>query len=160
MQQSQKATDPAPLDLAAIRARCDAATPGPWHIWRDLDYRGYYTVGDAAGVLTPERPETDECNPTAHVYIEPDAEFIARAREDIPALLAALDAAQAQLDLLGKSYEQVADERVEYAARLDAVRTVLDRLSGRYTVGPSNYLRVLSLYEQDIRRALNGDTDA
>lgn len=67
--------------IAAVTARrelAQAATPGPWAIWRDLDHQGFYTVGDEAGVIPEGAVETDgECNPTAHVYVEPDAAFIA-----------------------------------------------------------------------------------
>jgi hypothetical protein len=67
--------------IAAIRQRlalAEAATPGPWAIWRDLDHQGFYTVGDAAGVIPDGATITEgECNPTAHVYIEPDAALIA-----------------------------------------------------------------------------------
>lgn len=67
--------------VAALQARLEvarAATPGPWAIWRDLDHQGFYTVGDEAGVIPEGQQETeDECNPTAHVYVEWDAKFIA-----------------------------------------------------------------------------------
>ena len=76
-------------ERAAIQGRADAATEGPWAVWRDLDDQGFYTVGDEAGVLEPGE-STDECNPTARVYVEPDAGFIAHAREDIPKLLTEL----------------------------------------------------------------------
>ena len=66
---------------AALRARLDvarAATPGPWAIWRDLDHQGFYTVGDEAGVIPEGQQMAEgECNPTAHVYVEWDARFIA-----------------------------------------------------------------------------------
>jgi ribosomal protein S18 acetylase RimI-like enzyme len=66
---------------AAVRERmavAQAATPGPWAIWRDLDFQGFYTVGDEAGVIAEGEVYIEgEVNPTAHVYVEPDAEFIA-----------------------------------------------------------------------------------
>ena len=60
-----------------LAARVAAATEGPWDRWRDIDHRGFYTVGDKDGVLTDSRPFTEECNPVANVYIEPDANYIA-----------------------------------------------------------------------------------
>jgi hypothetical protein len=59
--------------LKEIRARCEAATPGPWGVRIDKDslfpvqYSGW--VG----------------------YENADAEFIANAREDIPMLLAEIE---------------------------------------------------------------------
>lgn len=75
-----------------IRARAEAATQGPWAIWHDLDHRGFTTVGDAESydeILA--NGECEESNPTAHVYVEEDAEFIAHAREDVPWLLEHVD---------------------------------------------------------------------
>jgi len=79
-------TDP---DLDAIEQRAKAATPGPWAVWHDLDRQGFKTVGDAHSYQEIlDSGETEECNPTAHVYTDEDAEFIAHARTDVPALLA------------------------------------------------------------------------
>jgi len=91
------------LDLAAIKARADAATPGPWDIWRDLDAQGFYTVGEASGVIPEGEVWVDgEHNPTAHVYVIADAEFIAHARTDVPALLARI----AELEAERRGYER------------------------------------------------------
>lgn len=62
----------------AIRARADAATPGPWGWYNDK--AGIYAHGDdvfAVGLGGYEDIFSDE-----------DADFIANAREDVPALLA------------------------------------------------------------------------
>ena len=79
-----------PEELAAIRARAEAATPGPWD-------------GVPGRCILP-----DDWNHryTAHQVIEgciynPNAEndhaFIAHAREDIPALVAEVERLQAEL---------------------------------------------------------------
>ena len=57
--------------LQEIQARCEAATAGPWH-----------REGDAIA-------ETDNYELGVVPYL-PDAEFIAHARTDVPALVAAL----------------------------------------------------------------------
>ena len=59
------------LDLEAIKARCELATPGPWEA-RD----GYVWRGDTslAGTLRPA-----------------DASFAAAARTDVPALVAEVE---------------------------------------------------------------------
>jgi hypothetical protein len=77
-----------PEQLAAIKARADAATPGPWEsattgVWSDIE--GDLWVAD-----------------TSHDY---DAAFIAHAREDVPALLAEVDKWRARAE---KAEAQVA----------------------------------------------------
>lgn len=76
-------------ELAAIEARLAAATEGPW-IYRDI-IGGYHNVtrnawdvaSCGAGDLDPEDGDRDE-------QAARNAEFIAHAREDVPALLAAV----------------------------------------------------------------------
>lgn len=63
-------------DLKAIRARAEAATPGPWHASAIMD-------GDRMGVVDGQnRVVCREAWSLAQ-----DARFAAHAREDIPALL-------------------------------------------------------------------------
>ena len=77
------------IDLKAIEKRYSRATEGPWAIWHDLDHQGFKTVGDAQSYAEVVSDGfTEESNPTAHVYTDADAEFIAHAREDVPALVA------------------------------------------------------------------------
>lgn len=70
--------------LADIRERELLATEGPWIRWTDQDkipgWDGFYVVGDDVA-------EGEDCNPTARVYTDTDADFIAQARQDIPDLL-------------------------------------------------------------------------
>lgn len=71
--------------LQAIRARCEAATPGPW-IASEVEPRGLSSVtavGDNWGVFT----KIGERKPRQYATPEADAAFIAHARTDIPALL-------------------------------------------------------------------------
>ncbi|WP_032368565.1 hypothetical protein [Rhodococcoides fascians] len=74
-----------PGEFAAIEARLAAATPGPWTVERWEDFAGkqsYYVDG----VLRwREHLNTLSCEGDKDT-----AEFIAHAREDIPALLAAV----------------------------------------------------------------------
>jgi len=62
--------------LAEIEARCEAATKGPWSVYvcgiRSLGY-------DVDGPEEGNRGQFER---------QEDAEFIARAREDVPALIA------------------------------------------------------------------------
>ena len=81
-------------DLDAIRARCDAATPGPWKV---QDHDGWYWV------VVKDDDEDDGWMPDAvfddgsagaeyAATCKPhDREFLVAARTDIPALLAYID---------------------------------------------------------------------
>lgn len=82
--------------LAAIRDRCEAATEGPWEkiterpggrLWQNIRvvaFDGKYTI----------------CGDT----VIADAEFIAAARTDVPALL---DEIERMRGLLGEAYEEL-----------------------------------------------------
>ena len=69
-----------------IRARVAAATEGPWEV---VDLIGSRPA--AASVWTAEAGELDVC--LSEEACPADAQFIAHARQDIPALLAVADAA-------------------------------------------------------------------
>ena len=72
--------------LDEIQARADAATRGPWSIWRSgTDYPQSVVANDDGLSLVAET-FTGPQHPAA------DAEFIAHARTDVPALGAALRA--------------------------------------------------------------------
>lgn len=87
----------APLDLDAIKARVDAATPGPWWAWdRGVGWHiaiGEPTEGTWGGParLLPASERTD-------IGREADAEFIAAARQDVPALIAEVERLRALVE--------------------------------------------------------------
>jgi hypothetical protein len=106
----------------AIRARAEAATPGPW------DWYGYGETGRTLYLDNSPYHDlnvlktTDDWPPT-----DADAEFIAHARSDVPALLDALDAAEAEIERLRATYGLDRDDkhpciRVEAYLRLEAER--------------------------------------
>ena len=75
------------LDLAAIRQRVEKATEGPW-------YTGFDYEKHDPTVIAPGYIEHTIDYPLDEVGLEngkADAEFIAHAREDIPALLAEIE---------------------------------------------------------------------
>lgn len=80
--------------LEAIRKRVEAATPGPWN-WRKLDGEPFET--EMPSLVSPEGDVMDfgYCATFYPVQGTPpedaDAEFIAHAREDVPALLAEIE---------------------------------------------------------------------
>ena len=93
---------PDPLDLAAIRRRCEQATSGPWfHYWNK--YRGVY---DTEGSLLFDVNTN---------VADSDAIFIAHARQDLPALLDALEAAVKVVEA-GKKLEAAYDDPGRFLA--------------------------------------------
>jgi hypothetical protein len=97
-----------PEELAAIKERLAAATPGPWDAVWEVCYgwevraaaaeRPGYESGSLAAVWKRDRGDSD-------LLAQPDAEFIAHAREDVPALVAEIERLQHMLD-----WELEADE--------------------------------------------------
>lgn len=80
--------------IAEIKARAEAATPGPW----------YHVLSAIVGTTT--RPDDDNttciCNTEwgNATNVQPNAEFIAHAREDVPALLEEVERLLARGDWL------------------------------------------------------------
>ena len=106
-------TDPVePPDLDAIRERCDAATPGPWDArWAEPNDKPdrlakvilLSTKHDRQSA-TSSRFTQSSSSPAMSRFFgngltsKDNALFIAHAREDVPALAAALVAARAERD--------------------------------------------------------------
>ena len=85
--------EPLDLDLDAIEARCEAATPGPW-------YHNHDSGEDDGGAW--ENPTSDVVDGLGSHLIDAgelaDAAFIAHARTDVPALVAELRVARRERD--------------------------------------------------------------
>jgi hypothetical protein len=79
------------LDLDAIRARAEAATVGPWEFFVD-QHR------DCGTVLRFGSQHIDICHFSPNM--EDDAEFIAHARADVPALIAEVEGLRAEVTAL------------------------------------------------------------
>lgn len=81
------------VDVAAIQARADAATPGPWTTRAD-GADGFYTADDyydidgADDATVAYGGAFEDGGPHVGACSRVDAEFIAHARTDVPALLA------------------------------------------------------------------------
>ena len=76
------------LDLDAIKARCEAATQGPWKV-AEPGYR--VARDDGTGFLVASTFMATDSRDL------PDATFIAHARTDVPALVAEVDRLRAEL---------------------------------------------------------------
>jgi hypothetical protein len=76
-------------ELQAIKERCEKATPGPWSI-SILDGVSYSMTDDAGRSFT-QHWKAYYMSPDNYKLVALDAEFIAHAREDVPALLAEIE---------------------------------------------------------------------
>lgn len=101
--------------LAAIRARADAATPGPWE-WHEGDLltednfsRQHSSMFSSVLHLTDDAQGVNDLVSWEYVRSVEDAEFIANARADIPALLAHIDALEAERDALQQAVNEAWD---------------------------------------------------
>ena len=96
------------IDRDQLRALAAAATPGPWVAgeprgWGDNDDEPQSDIDTPAGVLTWD-------DHGGEVFKPDDAEFIAAARNALPALLDALDQAEARIraarDVLNRARDE------------------------------------------------------
>lgn len=90
-------------ELDEMRARCDAATPGPWHTYQE-------ELSKAAGI---------ENNYAGHIcggceyegyFAGPDADFVAHARTDLPRCIKEIQALKAVQDALTETCDRYAQE--------------------------------------------------
>ena len=107
------------LDIKAIRARCEAATPGPWgHCQGDRVNDVFSTIPrEVFRDVEDAEPTTAPCGDIG------DAEFIAHARTDVPWLCEMLLEAAAIIDTLDDcmSVDRM-EARPGYGGRIDAER--------------------------------------
>lgn len=109
-------------DLDEIKKRADAATPGPWE--KDLFKDTYIRI-----VTRDELPET--INGIAGIghmeagpEVEADAEFIAHARQDVPALLAYIEWLEDQNQSLHDTIEVAADALIDGWLCVEAAKKI------------------------------------
>ena len=107
------------IDLGVIRKRADAATPGPWRQEKNI----------AWGEKLDVAPEIAFCQQ------ENNAEFISRAREDIPALL----------DEIGRLTEQLAAATRER----DAAKSDIEEIMG-YPYGEARCLVCENYHDDEV----------
>lgn len=142
------------IDLDAIEARANAATEGPWVVkhepaWEadDVQHPDVITVG-AQMWEGDDEPMTVCLVSTDHeddpVDVLGDAEFIAHARTDVPALVALVRAKQSWIDGAKVDMAAMEEERAKALAAVrrlredadegDALRTKLADLLSRTAV--------------------------
>lgn len=87
-----------PADLAAIRARANAASPGPWR-----------ALGSDRDILGPEGPVWTQVIVSTDVVFIEDAAFIAASRVDVPVLLDEVERLRAEIEAI---YERIEERRI------------------------------------------------
>ena len=100
--------------LAAMRARCEVATPGPWvAVSRSSDEQDddYFLGWEIDGPRDAYRGQFAR---------RADAEFIAHARADVPALLAVVEAAVARQTAEDNINRALGERRYHKLAALEA----------------------------------------
>lgn len=106
-------------ELAEIQGRVDAASPAPWHVARGWDGEPYAAVRANGGLDTSLASMLTPGVTPGGGYREPEerplknAEFIAHARDDVPALLAEVRS----LRLTAAKVREYAEDRAAYGRR-------------------------------------------
>lgn len=112
------------LDLDTIRARCEAATPGPW------DPAEALAALFARGTLE-------------------DAAFVAHAREDVPALLARVDELEATVAQAGAAIAGIGRERDALRAAVEKAHGYLEVWANSPDDLRGNIARALAVLGKD-----------
>lgn len=120
-----------PINVAALNALCDAATPGPWEIADEIDgwRRGRRTVvkaGVPGGASRKRVVTVDQTRDHHDKDAEDNVAFIAAARTALPALLAEVERLQAALVATRKPAPDP-----EHPERLAAAHQVIEGLRAR-----------------------------
>jgi cell division protein FtsB len=97
-----------PLDLDAIQARCDTATPGPW--WND-GHEIYQ--GEHVGIPAMSTWIGETCTVSLPDYGDANGAFLANARQDVPALLARVRELEAENQQLADHADELTTEIAE-----------------------------------------------
>lgn len=115
MASSPTLSDIAAIDLEAIAARCEAATPGPWEVIEDQQVE---TVWLNAATPTDDKPIA-LFDYRSGIANRANAHFVAQARQDVLVLLAAMRSMQQRIqDLLEANNREIA-QRVEAKRQLE-----------------------------------------
>lgn len=103
--------------LAEIRERAEAASPGPWERGLNEWAVQISSVFWGDGRLLAEMNilnEADMVDPVAYERSEPNAEFIAHAREDVPWLLAEVVRLMAEREAREAALTRIRDNAVAW----------------------------------------------
>jgi hypothetical protein len=143
-----------PEQLNAIKARVEAATPGPWHTSK-YQVLALNERGECVGAVTAYDADDELLDGENYT-------FIAHARTDIPMLLAEVERLQKALDQecrlngAGASREaRLMAERDEAKAEAARCREAMERIQS--TAGHSDAAEGCRIIIEIARQALKGD---
>ncbi|MFJ6210568.1 ead/Ea22-like family protein [Lysinibacillus sp. NPDC092081] len=134
--------------LNAIKERVGNATPGEWRSMDTGHVRTHYSVGNEEEFV-------------AHTYDVNDAEFIANAHKDVPALVAEVERLQKRLAQTEKCYEIMEKATFKATDKINSFKKALE-----FYASENNHFRAdmhaESLVMQDAgekaRQALGGES--
>ena len=149
------------IDRDQLRELAKNATPGPWTVEHGSDWGLDGRQVPQSSVSRADRATITWDDHGGEVFVPADAEFIAAARQAVPALLDMLDQAEAERDWNLRSSRLSKEERIRANARadqaeverdqaraqVDRVQALLDRIEG------GGYSTVTTT---GLRRALEG----
>jgi hypothetical protein len=121
-------------ELAAIKARVEAATPGPWEASWSTDFPEGHTEGGSKYVYAPTVSSV-LAGDIEWGWVHPvDADFIASARADVPALLAEIDRLKAERQPKPETGPVIADRltRPDLIAHLRLIVTEMNTRDRHY----------------------------
>lgn len=168
-----------PVDLDAIRARCDAATAGPWEYAEDngivvagLQRHGPGHISYDTLIVAVEggEPGLDETEQQYDARVEANAAFVAAAWADVPALLALVEQQAAEIERLRReradfraACKSVGDRATKAKAQRDVLLAETVRQDRRIADLDAHILRLCSCMDPpaiDRRCFVHGDPPA
>lgn len=126
--------------LAEIRHRTDAATPGPWHVEDDKRDLNRWVTSES-GTLEANFGYLGNRN-------QDDAQFVAHAREDVPALLVELDRRTVALETAISQCATALAKRDKHKQRAEIANAELEALRGGLREIGGDPTQVQNLYAQ------------
>lgn len=133
-----------PDERAALRALAESASDAPWSAHGGLVIRG--EEPEQWWVTNAEYGTPEQCGA--------DAAFIAAARDAVPALLGALDAADQAIRATGDLFDAACRDADDARAALDRVRALCDEEEAHGQV----YGVLPAVVVSRIRRAIEGES--
>ena len=110
------------IDLEAIRARAEAATRGPW-TYVDNGFDGYIT-SESKYLIVGGEPAEGRIEPD-----DPNADFIAHSREDIPALLAEVKRLNEMVVHAQEGWHDANEKLASVTAERDAAANAVEKMA-------------------------------
>jgi hypothetical protein len=116
-------------DLTELDRLLAAATPGCWKAYQYAgDQHGQWMVDGNINRIDESLIVCGNLGPPANRYSKANAQFIAKAKNDLPTLLARLRAAEAVIDRYRRDVGQLVEERTAAEARVAAAETEIKTL--------------------------------